>query len=216
MRPRFHGTGRPQKGKFDESGHASQVHRRWLFAGSADLRRGRLSDSRYAQRIYKIFHRQTPESHLQNDRNTRSAILHLRHVPGDDELPYINDRENFDADECPLIRQDFDLRVGIYTARGEEVIKRETQYIEDFAADEVGIFWDRMGDDYSNPSQTPWFKYLYGDIHNAAIFVLEGKGELIDLIRSVKQDSRYVLTLRGRKNRTKCCRAPTGLALPNG
>ena len=93
------------------------------------------------------------------------------------------------------MQHEFDRRVGIYTALGEEIIEKEGQYIEDFRPDEMGIGWDRMGEVYSDSSQTPWFEYLYGDIHNAAIFVLEGKGKLIDLVRSLGQDSQDLYSL---------------------
>ena len=52
-----------------------------------------------------------------------------------------------------------------------------------------------MGESSSTASGTPWFKYCYGDIDRAAIFLLEGRGYLIGLIRSVKQEAQDMYTL---------------------
>lgn len=153
-------------------------------------------DERYRQRLDERFGRKIPGSYRPNDWNIfPSDIAHWRDIRDNGGVPYHSDHDEFDADECRLIHQDFARRVDVFTSLGEEIIERESQYIEDYAADEMGIFWDAMGEFYSESSQTPWFRYLYGDIHNAAIFVLEGKGELIDLIRSVEQESQDMYSL---------------------
>ncbi|CAF9936138.1 MAG: hypothetical protein HETSPECPRED_010027 [Heterodermia speciosa] len=176
----------------DRSEHKSQIHRRWLYAGSADLRKGRSSDARYEKRL---------------DISYRSPFIYARrHVPsdfthwhgnfsGNGKTSYLSDREYFDAADCNLIQQDFDSRANVYSAIGEEILKRESQSIEDFEVARMGIFWENMGDMDSYSDQTPWFQYLYGDIHKAAIFVLEGKGKLINLLRTPKQDSLDMYTL---------------------
>ena len=176
------------KRKFDESEHENQVHQRWLYAGSTALRKGRISNARYIERLKAKF--------IIQRRGTVPArfarFLNIQPSGGDTHL---DDGEDVDSDACHSVRHDFERRVEIYTALGEEVIEREGQYIEDFAADEIGIFWDRMGEVHSDSSNKPWFEYLYGDIHSAAIFVMEGKAVLIDLIRPVRQDSQEMYSL---------------------
>ena len=188
---------RSTKRMYDRSEHKSQIHRRWLYAGSADLRKGRSSDARYEERLDNIFNLESPENRFNYDRrHVPSDFTHWHtNFSGTEETSYQSDREYFDAAECNLIQQDFDSRANVYTAIGEEILKRESQSIEDFAVASMGIFWEKMGDMYSYSDQTPWFEFLYGDIHTAAIFVLEGKGKLINLLRTPKQDSLDMYTL---------------------
>ncbi|KAL8783121.1 MAG: hypothetical protein Q9195_009483, partial [Heterodermia aff. obscurata] len=186
---------RSTKRMYDGCEHKSQIHRRWLYAGSADLRIGRLSDARYEKRLDDIFRPDISRGNFDHRRVPGDFAHWHAKYGGFGETSYPFDREYFDDDECNLIKHDFDCRANGYTANGEEILKRESQPIEDFAVATMGIFWDNMGDIYLNSNQTPWFKYLYGDIHRAAIFVLEGKGELIKLFRTSKQDSTDMYTL---------------------
>lgn len=183
------------KRMYDGSEHKSQTHCRWLYAGSADLRKDRLSDARYDERLDDLFSPETIESRRGNDWRTVPSAFADWHAAHGRESFNNSDREYFDAAECNLFQHEFDSRANVYTAIGEEIMKRESQSIEDFAVGSMGIFWDNMGDMYSYSGRTPWYKYLYGDIHRAAIFVLEGEGTLINLVRSPKQDSLDMYTL---------------------
>lgn len=175
--------------------HKSQAHRRWLYGGTTDLRKGRLSDARYERRLDDVFqyawHR--VPSNFAHWHAAQEMVKPLH----ESRPEYIgdSDREYFDDAECNLIRDDYSQRTEVYTAIGEEVVARENQSIEDFAVDSMGIFWDNMGEYRPISSQTPWFRCIYGDIHEAAIFVLESEGKSINLIRSPKQESRDMYTL---------------------
>ena len=191
---------RSTKRMHDRSEHKSQTHRRWLYAGSADLRKGRSSDARYEVKLDDLVSLKVPEARSKISRWDVPSDFTRWHTKSwtwetGKALYNYSDREYFDAAECNLIQRDFDSRADVYTATGEEILKRESQSIEDFAVESMGIFWENMGDMDSYPHQTPWFKYLYGDIHIAAIFVLEGKGKLINLVRTPKQDSLDMYTL---------------------
>lgn len=187
---------RSTKRMYHGSEQKSRAHRRWLYAGSADLRKGRLSDARYEKRLDDFFSPKMADSHHETAWMTvPSDFTNWHSVHGNSEQVYLSDREYFDDAECNLIWDDYGRRSEDYTAIGEEAVKREGQSIEDFAVGSMGIFWDNMGEVQPHSSQTPWFRCLYGDIHRAAIFVLEGEGELINLIRSPKQDSQDMYTL---------------------
>lgn len=180
------------KRKLDQSEQRSEVHRRWLYAGSMDLRRKRLSDQRYDQRLNQNYGRSYP---LEDWDLVPDDFAHWHAAHGHVRSVYHSDREYFDIAESNLIRQDFECRTKDYTANGEEVIERESQPIEDFAPDRMGIFWDQMGRSYLNSRQTPWYRSLYGETNIAAIFVLEGEEKLTDLIHTVRQDSHEMYSL---------------------
>ena len=181
------------KRKFDQSGHEQSCHRRWLYAGREDLCKRRLTVPEYSEKWLSVFGLDISGFDRQDDWGSDSTVpSDFRNWDGTHRSrrhPYYSDREQFDAAEYREIQQDYDRREKEYIAVGEEVITTDSQIIEDFAVDKMGVFWDRMGEPCQNTNQTPWFHYLYGDINGAAIFVLEGKGVLISLIRTVKQDS---------------------------
>ena len=184
------------KRKLDQSEHGSWIHHRWLYAGSTDLRKCRLSNDSYHQRLDQNFSPSISRSHGQNRHLDVPSDFALWHIAqGTEPTLYHSDREYFDPDELLLIQQDFERRKSAYTAIGEEILKRENQSIEDFALEKMGIFWDQMGEVNSYSRQTPWFRFLYGDPRSAAIFILEGKGQFFSLIRSVKQDLEDIFSL---------------------
>ncbi|KAG6990912.1 hypothetical protein G7Y79_00060g092160 [Physcia stellaris] len=185
---------RSTKRKHHGDEHKSQAHRRWLYAGTADLRKGRLSDARYERRLDRAFQyawHKVPRDFA----HWHAAQANYGSIDDFPEFSIEPDRAYFSDAECNLIRDDYGRRNEVYAAIGEEVVPRENQSIEDFAVGKMGIFWDNMGEYPPLSSQTPWFRCIYGDMHGAAIFVLEGEGELINLIRSPKQESQDMYTL---------------------
>ena len=126
------------KRTLDNSEHRSQLHYRWLYAGTADLRKERLSDYRYESRL----------SELCGPDDVPSEFTHWHAVWRADRMytPSMGggggghfDRHFFDAAECLSIQKDFKERARLLTAKGEDVIRRESQFIEDFAVKKMGI-----------------------------------------------------------------------------
>lgn len=182
------------KRKLDQSEQRSEVHCRWLYAGSTDLRKIRLWDQRYDERLSQNY--DIKRSFFNGDWSlVPDDFAHWHAANGHGRDVYYSDREYFDTAESNLIRQDFECRTKYYTANGEEVIERESQPIEDFAPDRMGIFWDRMGRSHLNSKQTPWYRSLYGETNIAAIFVLEGEEKLTDLVHTVRQNSHEMYSL---------------------
>ena len=185
-----------RKRKADNSGQEIHFHRRWLYAGSADLTKQRLANREYHQRLDEHYASKVPGLYRHDDwTSVPSDFSHWHASHGHDASFYSTDRDDFDAAERRTFEQEYNQRLEFYNSIGEEVIKRESQMIEDFAVRKMGIFWDRAGDMMQTSKSAPWFKFLYGDIDCAAIFVLEGKGDLINLVRSVRQDSQDMYSL---------------------
>ena len=185
------------KRKLDQSEHATGIHRRWLYAGSANLGKGRLSNETYYRRLDENFNPSFSGFHGKNHHHddVPSDFTPWHEAHGSETSPYHSDREYFDHDELLLIQQDFERRKSAYAALGEETLKREDLSIEDFALDKMSIFWDQMGDLNVHPRQTPWFRFLYGDPRSAAIFILEETGGVFDLLHSAKQKSEDLFSL---------------------
>lgn len=110
-------------------------------------------------------------------------------MPADFEIGDVPplDRCSFN-DHLQLVAQDFQSRKFHYEAIGEHVFKREDYMIEDFAAKRMGIFWHRQKPHYVG--EKPWYRCMYGDVESAALFISEGRENLINLDRTVEEDTR--------------------------
>ena len=177
------------KRKFDQIEHGSGVHRRWLYAGG-NLKR--VSDGRYYERMDAKYDASTYNSYRLVPHDFVGWHITRGHTGS---MFASSDRDLFTAAEGHSIREEFEARGEAYSAAGEGILKREEQYIEDFAVDVMGLFWDQMGKVHSGPSKAPWYRLLYGEINSAAIFVLEGEEKMIDLIRPVGKDSQEMYAL---------------------
>ena len=187
-------TRRSMKRAHDQSEHSTQVHRRWLYAGDRDLCLNRGLDDRYKTRLSEVYDPKAAELRGQRLYVPR-GFSYWRDVHPAGALHH-EDRDIYTSMDYRLIEEEFDRRATFYRSLGEDVMKRDDQSIEDFAVGKMGVFWDSMGETGSlSAPQTPWFRCLYGDIDKAAIFVLEGNEKLIDLARSVKQDSQDMYSL---------------------
>ncbi|PMD61990.1 uncharacterized protein K444DRAFT_662148 [Hyaloscypha bicolor E] len=163
------------KRKFDESKSGADGHTRWLYRGGSLLRRG--TDRRYYDRLDATF----PET---GD---------LQRIPGDfwefhksknSSVRPGTDRNIFTEEEGQSICQEFENRKRFYASLGEHTIDRESELIEDFDSMRMGVFWDNMGCVGGNQGQTPWYRLIYGDENSAGLFVVEGRGNMLALIRS--------------------------------
>ena len=103
-----------------------------------------------------------------------------------------SDRCKFNEEETRAIRRGFQDRKKHYESQGEILFERDDESIEDFAADKMGIFWDRskLGDDSG-----PWYRCLYGDLESAALFITQGMEGLADAIFNPKQEFRELYEL---------------------
>ena len=164
------------KRKFNKNTPAAEGHTRWLYSGIS-LRR--VTDPRYYDRLRANF----PD------------ISDLQRIPEDFEEfhQYIKrpqrpktDRYTFTPEEQQTIYLEFENRKRFYATLGENTIERESMAIEDFDPLRMGVFWDKMScmEGNQEQKQTPWFRLLYGDENSAGLFVIEGRGGMLDLIRS--------------------------------
>lgn len=100
------------------------------------------------------------------------------------------DRCSFNEDDLRFVAQDFQSRKFHYEAAGEHIFKREDYMIEDFAAERMGMFWDRAEPHRVN--QKPWYRYMYGDLESAALFISEGSENLINFHRTMEEETRDI------------------------
>jgi len=159
------------KRKFDESRSGADGHTRWLYRGGSLVRKG--TDRRYYDRLDATFPFTSdllgiPEDFWEFHKNKNSSVR-----PG-------TDRDNFTPEEQQSICQEFENRKRFYTSLGEHTIDRESELIEDFDSMRMGVFWDNMG---CVGGQTPWYRLIYGDENSAGLFVVEGKGNMLNLLR---------------------------------
>ena len=182
------------KRKFDDSQQPGAGHCRWLYAGG-DLRQ-RASSSSYFQRLDSLYPNVTPITF-----SVRKTWLG---VPADfaqwhatrrhPKTPFETERDLFIQDQREQIHQEFETRRRFYSSKGEDIVRREDWLIEDFDLETMGIYWENT--EMSNATlhtgsqgQPSWFKFLYGDVDSAALFVVEGQEKLINLVRTVEKDS---------------------------
>lgn len=104
-----------------------------------------------------------------------------------------SDRCYFSEAQQSLILTDFDARKNHFQSRGESVFKREDSIIEDFDPEIMGIFWDLSESSYLHQGQ--WYRLMYGDLESAALFISEGQQDLVDLYRTVGEDSTEFFSL---------------------
>lgn len=107
------------------------------------------------------------------------------------------DRRSFNEEDLKFAAKDFQSRKFHYEAVGEQIFKREDYLIEDFAVERMGIFWDRAQPYRVN--QKPWYTYMYGDMESAALFISEVKENLINLHRTVGEDTRDLFSMFEKK-----------------
>jgi len=135
------------KRKFDESGSEAEGHRRWLYKGGG-LRRG--IDPRYYERLEVTFRdssdvQRVPGDFLEFHRRRNSQAL-----PG-------TDRDSFTIEEQRSIHQEFENRKRFYASLGEDTFERESEFIEDFEPQRMGLFWDNMGCASGMEGRRPWY-----------------------------------------------------------
>ena len=128
----------------------------------------------------------------QTDQGSRKRRYSTRDLP-----PLSGTESNlFTPEESSRIRDEYEIRKRAYSLRGEDILKREDEYVADFAAATMGVLWDSMGSRDPVISQTPWYQCLYGDSSSAGLFVIKGKEAFINLHRTDEIDAQelYLLT----------------------
>ncbi|KAA6406556.1 MAG: hypothetical protein FRX48_09611 [Lasallia pustulata] len=182
------------KRKLDDSQQPGAGHLRWLYAGG-DLRQ-LASSSTYYQRLDLKYGGQIEFS--------LSCEPAWPLVPADfaqwhnmrvqTQESFETERDLFTQDQCKQIHQEFETRRQFYSSKGEDVIRREDWLIEDFELHKMGIYFENneMFNATLNTGDqvhSQWFKFLYGDVDSAAIFVLEGREHLVNSVRTVGKES---------------------------
>lgn len=208
------------KRKHCDSEHLVQGHVRWLHAGG-NLRR--VQDSRYYDRLDDryIYHRE-PDTSMQIPSNFSSYNIsnnpnifksyhpdfdirnNFEAVPTDFEdwhrtrgsptQRFIwSDRPYFTEEQSRVIHKELEVRKRHYESKGETIFERDQEWIEDFASARMGIFWDRsrLSDEFPGP----WYRFMYGDLESAALFVTEGQEGLASLCFRPKEEFHRLYSL---------------------
>ena len=109
---------------------------------------------------------------------------------GLDKSSYNTPYDFLQAADREFISKDFEHRASKYRCLGEYVYKRESENIQEDAAGSVGIAWSNMSSHVDRPgSGTSLYKYLYGDISSASLFILEKQPVFLGLVRPMYKDS---------------------------
>jgi hypothetical protein len=164
------------KRKFDESRSGADGHKRWLYRGGSLERRG--IDRRYYDRLDANFPRPSDAQRIPGDFWEFHQVKNSSVRPG-------TDHDFFTQEEQQSICEEFENRKRFYASLGEHTIDRESELIMDFDLMRMGVLWDNMGCVSGNQGQTPWYRLMYGDADSARLFVLEGRGDTLNLLRPV-------------------------------
>ncbi|KAI4121386.1 MAG: hypothetical protein LQ338_006389 [Usnochroma carphineum] len=108
--------------------------------------------------------------------------------------------------------EDFERRRVLLDTAGESVFKREDQLIGDNYSD-VGIYWRNFGG--STHCSTPWYRFIYGAIDDAALFVTqEQNNEFIDVVMPAETNATkmYLLFETGKMDTLETARELEGCA----
>ncbi|KAI4173916.1 MAG: hypothetical protein LQ343_002684 [Gyalolechia ehrenbergii] len=153
-------------------------HHRWLYAGGPTLVRKHSHDP--------YLERWSPEmqSVAQNEKQTTYACI------GD------HSRRSEDVEEdVYTMADDYERRSSVLYAIGESVSRREDQCIDELESGLKGILWGDSIQDSTPWISNVWFNYIYGDVHDAALFIVDRFQRLIDAVqtRKVSADAMYSL-----------------------
>lgn len=177
------------KRKYDRCDGSVEGHVRWLYAGG-DLH-NRANDASYLARLDQEYGR---FSGTFRGVHSVPADFNHWHLSSGHIGPFADsDRSNFSEAQRSLILTDFVTRRNHFRSRGESIFTRENHMIEDFDVDKMGIFWDQSKS--SDLHQGPWYRLIYGDLESAALFIQEGQQGLVDLHRTVDEDSTEFFSL---------------------
>ncbi|KAI4179393.1 MAG: hypothetical protein L6R41_007870 [Letrouitia leprolyta] len=162
----------------------SGMHHRWLYAGRRALS---LEQSRndYLDRC-------SPE--VQSEARDVGQAIYAR--TGD------HSRRSDDVEQDLItMAEDYERRSAVLRANGESVTRREVRCIEDLEPRTTGILMADL--DHSVLSMDSisnvWFKFIYGDVHDAALFVVEHFERLIDAVQTHEANADEMYSLFERK-----------------
>ncbi|KAL8720042.1 MAG: hypothetical protein Q9225_003035 [Loekoesia sp. 1 TL-2023] len=158
------------------------MHHRWLYAGRRALTRER-SGSDYFERC---------SEGLQFDARDEAQAIYAR--TGD------HSRRSDDVGEDVItMAEDYERRSSILYAIGESVSAREDQFIEDLEPRTTGVLWAESFQSSTNSGSNVWFKFIYGDVKDAALFVTERCQRLIDVIQTSEANAHEMYSLFEKK-----------------
>ncbi|KAL8839866.1 MAG: hypothetical protein Q9170_001546 [Blastenia crenularia] len=155
------------------------IHHRWLYAGGLALTR------EWSRANY--LHRCSVGSHTDETDSGRAAYART----GDHSR-----RRDYVEEDKIAMAEDYERRSSTLHEKGESVSKREDQYIEDLQPGQTGILWTPAHQSINcfNFDQ-PVYKFIYGDVHNAALFVVESSERLIDVIQTSEANANEMYML---------------------
>jgi hypothetical protein len=171
------------KRKLDRSEHEILGHRRWLYNGG-DLT-GLPYGSRNLQESSHPFHVDSPHSQSSSLGQSSSSHQSENDWTQNNTIYHV-----FNAEQTKIIRQEFENRKRFHSSLGEDTFEREGELIEEDNAMRLGISWNRMGCKDESPVLIPHrYKLLYGDEDSAGLFVIEGMGKMLGLVRPADKEA---------------------------
>ncbi|KAL8949967.1 MAG: hypothetical protein Q9222_003961 [Ikaeria aurantiellina] len=165
-----------KKRKAEHSEELTYVtHHRWLYAGGLALMQ-ELSRMKY---LFRCRGGSTVET------LDKGRLVYAR--TGD----HSRRMDSVEEDQITMA-EDYERRSSIFHEKGESVSKREDQCIEDLDPQKTGISMARSGEEQ-------WFKFVYGDVQDAALFVVENPKHFIDVVQTSEANANEMYLLFERK-----------------
>ena len=109
---------------------------------------------------------------------------------------------NLDTKTMEIVSQDYKCRKSVLETSGEVISRREDQCIEDLRPRLEGVYWAVSGQSVQDdipPRSDPWFRFMYGSIDDAALFVTERCEPFIKTDRPLQTRAHEMYSLFERK-----------------
>ena len=172
-----------KKRRRDQSDDEGGKHYRWLYIGNHLIR---TSNKEYLHKLDLRFGYDRVLVPLD------FLAWHARFRLDNSNMVPISDRVYLTTEENRRVRSEYEARKMWYLSQNELVLDRATHEIEDFELQKMGVYWSSAN---PVPMGGVWFKFLYGDVSSAALFVLEGNEQMINVVRNTRIDSQEFFSL---------------------
>ncbi|KAL8651005.1 MAG: hypothetical protein Q9226_004902 [Calogaya cf. arnoldii] len=170
-----------RKRKADGTSCSIQSHHRWLYSGY----RARIDQS---LQEYHGFHHKATGNNIEGmvEENCALSGDGLRSAGGNAAT----------TDQVKDLHE-FERRQAILNAAGESVSTRGDEIIEGIYPSKAGFFWCRRDDGPPRPysPQIPAYKFAFGAVDDAALFVTAEKQSFVDVIQTVNENANILYSI---------------------
>ena len=187
---------REGKRKYEHFANQRYGHHRWLYAGGTI---NPVSAQAYHVRLDHLYSsgREVPPDFWAWHQSLAISGPRLDFLEwkNNQEFPAENFFEQLpitEADTSGAVLEEWSLRKKSLLSNGESVSPVEYELIGDFRPEKMGLFWSSQ---HGAPTDPVWFKYLWGDLDSAALFVRELSENLLRVVRDPIMDSQDLLDL---------------------